>query len=114
MVDPKSRVAAVGIPPIVPESVETLARVQAAYRIGPALVDQAAIGVPALRPKQRIIDPTFGSIHIEIGRHHVKVASEYDRSAARQQLFRMDRKPLKPSQLIVELRPRRGGAVGQI
>jgi hypothetical protein len=83
-------------------------------RVGPALLHKAAIGVPYLGTEQRVIDPAFGGINIEIRRHDVVIAGEHDRLPGREQAPSMVRQPVEPAQLVIELRPRRGIAVRQV
>src|ERR1700680_2960215 len=45
MVDARSGVAAVSVPKIVPEGIDTLVRMECSQRIGPALADEASVGV---------------------------------------------------------------------
>ncbi len=78
-----------GVPEIFPERVDPLVRVQYPQGVGPALLDESAIGVAHFRPEQRVIDPALRRVDIEIGRHHVVVAGEHDRRAGRQQVFGM-------------------------
>jgi hypothetical protein len=54
---------------------------QRPQRVGPALLDKAAIGLPHLGPEQRVIDPSLRRINIEIGRHDIVIAGEHDRLA---------------------------------
>ena len=61
-----------GVSPIIPECVDALSRMQ--------LSD-------GVRPKQRVIEPAFGGIHIKIGRHNVVIAREHDPFVARDQAF---------------------------
>ena len=68
MIDAQSGVAGERVPEIFPERVDPLIGVQDPQRVGPALLDQAAIGVAHLRPEQRVIDPALGRIDIQIGR----------------------------------------------
>ena len=60
MIDAQTGVASEGIPEILPEGVDPLARMQRPQRVGPALLHKAAIGLPYLGPEQRVIDPAFG------------------------------------------------------
>ena len=48
MIDAQAGIAAIGVPEIVPEGVDDLARVQRAQRVGPALIQQTEIGRPYL------------------------------------------------------------------
>jgi hypothetical protein len=40
---------------------------QRPQRVGPALLDQATIGLPHLRPEQGVIDPALWRIDVESG-----------------------------------------------
>ena len=71
MIDAQPGVAGKGISEIFPEGVDPLVGMQRPQRVGPALRDQALIGVTHLGPEQRVIDPALRRINIEIGRHHV-------------------------------------------
>ena len=114
MIDAQTGIASEGIPEILPERVDPLARVQRPQRISPALLDKAAIGIPHLGAEQRVIDPAFGRVDVEIGGHDVVIAGEHDRLAGREQAPGMVRQPVEPAQLVIELRSRRGIAVRQI
>jgi Family of unknown function (DUF5681) len=82
VIDAQSGVAGKGVSEIFPEGVDPLPRVERPQRVGPALLDQAAIGIAHLRPEQRVIDPALRRIDVEIGRHHVEVAGENGRCSA--------------------------------
>ena len=58
--------------------------------------------------------PSARACRRRVGRHDVVVAGEHDRRAGREQLRGMRDQPLEPAQLVIELRPGRGIAVGQI
>src|SRR6516164_10747329 len=49
MIDAQTGIASKGVPKILPERVDPLARVQSPQRVGPALLHKAAICVPAAR-----------------------------------------------------------------
>ena len=68
VIDAQPGVAGKRVPEILPERVDPLIRVERPQRVGPALRDQAAVGVTHLRPEQRVIDPALGRIDIQIGR----------------------------------------------
>jgi hypothetical protein len=57
MVKSQPRVALEAVADIVPESVDALARMLFAQRVGPAQLDQAREGCAALRLDQRVIVP---------------------------------------------------------
>ena len=110
----KPGVAGKGVPEIFPERVDPLVGMQRPQRVGPALRDQAAIGVAHLRPEQGVIDPALRRIDVEIGRHDVEVAGQNGRRAAVQKAFGVARQPFEPAQLVIEFRARRRIAVRQI
>jgi len=85
MIDAQTGIASKGVPEILPERVDPLARVQSPQRVGPALLHKAAICVPYLGPEQRVIDPSLRRIDVEIGRHDVVIAGEHHRLAGREQ-----------------------------
>jgi hypothetical protein len=64
MIDGQSSIAGESIPEIFPEGVDPLARVQRPQRVGPALLQEPAIGGAHFRPKQGVIDPALGRIDI--------------------------------------------------
>src|SRR5215468_5988596 len=102
MIDTETCVAAERIPEIFPESVDPLTWIQGPQRVSPALRDKAAIGLPHLRAKQCVIDPSFRRINVEIGRHDIEVAGEHDRLAGREEFLGMLGQTLKPAQLVIE------------
>src|SRR4051794_20260954 len=114
MIDAQTGIASKGVPEILPERVDSLAWVQSPQGVGPALLHKAAICVPYLGPEQRVINPAFRRVDIEIGRHDVVIACEYDRLPGRQQAIGMLCQPIEPAQLVIELRSRSGIAVWQI
>ena len=70
-----------GVSPIIPERVDALSRVQLSDGVRPSLRNETPVGIPHLRPKQRVIEPAFGGIHIKIGRHKVVIARSTTRSS---------------------------------
>ena len=56
MIDAQTGVAGKGVPEILPECVDPLTGMQRPQRVGPALCDQAAVGVAHFRPEQGVID----------------------------------------------------------
>ena len=57
VIDPEARIAAPGIPEIIPEGVDRLVGVEVADGIGPALGKQAAIRLAALRLEEGVLQP---------------------------------------------------------
>ena len=51
MIDAQAGVAGKGVPEIFPERIDPLARIKRPQRVGPALRDQAAVGLAHLRPE---------------------------------------------------------------
>ena len=109
MVDAQSCVAAVGVPEIIPEGIDTLVRMECSQRVGPALGDEASIGVADFRSEQRVVYPSLRLVDVEIGGHDVVVAGKHDGPAAGEKCFGMGGEPVKPSQLEIELRTGRRG-----
>jgi hypothetical protein len=68
MIDAQTCVAGEGVTKILPERIDAPARVQLPQRVGPALRDKQAVGFPHLGPEQRVIDPSFRRVDVEIGR----------------------------------------------
>ena len=71
-------IARIGVPEIIPEGVDALARMKRAERVGPALANKPAVRLAHLRPKQRIVHPALRLVDVEIGRHHVVIAGKHD------------------------------------
>ena len=103
MVNAQTRVASVRVPKVIPEGVDALVRMQAAQGVGPALGKKAAERVAHLGPKQRVVQPAFWLVDVKLGRHDVKISSEYDRSPGRYKLAGVVDQALEPTQLIIEL-----------
>jgi hypothetical protein len=66
MIDAQPGVAGKGIPEIFPEGVDPLARMQRPQRIGPPVLDKAAISIAHLRPEQGVIDPALWRINVNV------------------------------------------------
>src|SRR5215218_5888209 len=114
MIEPQAGVAAPGVPEVIPEGIDPFVRMERAYSVGPALIDEAAIGKPDLGAEERVIDPTLRLVDVEFGRHDVEIAGEHHRHTAFQELGGVRGKTLEPSELVVELRPGCRIAVRQI
>src|SRR5208282_1661313 len=78
MIDSKARVPGPRIPEIIPEGVDPFTRMKRAQRVSPALREQTLKGFPHLGTKQRVRDPPFRLVHVEVSWHHVEVAREHD------------------------------------
>src|SRR6187402_2824361 len=104
MIEPQAGVAAPGVPEVIPEGIDPFVRMERAYSVGPALIDEAAEGEPDLGAEERVIDPTLRLVDVEFGRHDVEIAGEHHRHAAFQELGGVRGKTLEPSELVVELR----------
>src|ERR1700685_945546 len=114
MIDALAGVARIVISEVVPKGVAGLLWMQLAKRVSPSHRDQIGERAPYLRQKERILKPVFGLIDIDFGRDNVVVAGENDRLRSGDQFLCVFRKALQPSQLVIELRPGRGIAVGQV
>ena len=53
-----------GVPKVIPEGIDPFVRMERAYSVGPALIDEAAIGKPDLGAEERVIDPTLRLIRV--------------------------------------------------
>src|SRR4051794_12073183 len=114
MVDAQPGIPGKGVPEILPEGVDPLARVHCPQSVRPALFYKPTVGVPHLGPKQRVINPALRRIDVELRRHDVVIAGEHDWLAACEQRLRVLRQPVKPAQLVVEFETGRGIAVRQV
>ena len=65
MVDAQPCVAAVSVPEIIPKGIDTLVRMECSQRIGPALSDEASIGVSDFRAKQGVVYPSLWLVDVE-------------------------------------------------
>src|ERR1700730_170526 len=83
-------------------------------RVCPSLLEQPMIGRSCLRSEQRIVDPTFGFVDVDVRGHHVVIAGENDRGISTHELGGTDGQTLEPPQLVIEFRAGRGIAVGKI
>jgi hypothetical protein len=83
-------------------------------RIRPPLRHQPVKGGADLGAEQRVVHPALGLVDVEVGRHDIVIAGQHDRDVLREEARGVFPEPLKPAQLIVELRPRGGIAVRQI
>src|SRR5215212_9373927 len=114
MIEPQAGVAAPCVPEVIPEGIDPFVRMERAYSVGPALIDEAAIGEPDLGAEERVVNPALRLVDVEFGRHDVEIAGEHHRHTAFQELGGVRGKTLEPSELVVELRPGRRIAVRQI
>src|SRR5260370_41119950 len=89
MIDAQSGVAAVVGPEIVPKGIDALVRMECSQRIGPALSDEALIGVADFRAEQSIVYPSLRLVNVEIGGHDVVVAGEHNGRATGEKRFGM-------------------------
>ena len=67
MVDAQSGVAAISVPEIIPEGIDTLVRMECSQRVGPALGHEASMGVADFRAEEGVVDPSLRLIDVEIG-----------------------------------------------
>src|SRR5271163_3375218 len=114
MIDAQAGVASEIISEVIPESVDALVRMKLAQGVGPALSDQVGKGLSRFGTKERVFHPAFGLVNIDLGRDHVVVAGENGGRVGSEENLRVFRQALEPTELVVELGPRRGIAVGQI
>src|SRR2546428_533818 len=114
VIDAQPRVALPVLAEVIPERVDRFVRMPRADRIDPSLLQQPLVALAALGLQQRILAPGARVVDIEVRRHHVVVAREHHRMAARPQALRMLDQALEPRQLVIELRPGLRIAVRQI
>ena len=114
MVDAQARVALEGVPPVFPEGVDALLRMQLADGVGPALGEKVRIGFPDLRAEQRIVAPALRRINVEIRRHDIEIADQRGGKIEGQKVGRVGLQPLEPTQLVVEFGTWRRIAVRQV
>ena len=112
MIDAQTRVASIRIAEIIPERIDSFARMERPNRVCPTLLEQPMIGRSCLRPEQRVVHPTFGFVHVDLGGDHIVIAGENDRGISTDEIGGPDRQALEPSQLVIELGSGRGIAVG--
>src|SRR6476620_6963387 len=105
MVDADAGIALEGVAKVIPEREDLLAGIKLAQRVGPPLVDELAIRRARLWKEERVLDPVFRLLRVELRRDHVVIARQHDRRFARDQLRSMQREPLEPLELVIELRP---------
>ncbi|SPA54885.1 protein of unknown function [Cupriavidus taiwanensis] len=109
--------AGIGLPvpaEVIPEGVDRRVGMVLAQRIGPALRQQACVGIAAFRLQQGILAPGTRVVDVLVGRHHVVVTGQHHRVAAVEEFLRMRDQPFEPGELVVELRPRLRVAVRQV
>jgi hypothetical protein len=97
MIDPEPSVTSVCVSKIIPELINALVRAKRPQRVGPALVNESAVGVPDFRAEQCVVQPALRLLDIKIGRHDDVVCGEDDRRASIKKLFRVGREPPKPT-----------------
>jgi hypothetical protein len=114
MVDAQPGVPAVGVPEIIPESIDAFVRMNLSERIGPTLRDEIAIGGSNLRTEERVIEPTLRLVDVHIRGHDVEIASQDDLITSREKVGSVLGQPFEPTKLVVELRSRRRIAVRQV
>src|SRR5688572_2489542 len=64
VVDPNAGIALEGIPPIVPEGVDSLVRMELAQGVGPALLDQLRELLSGLRREESVLGPALRLVHV--------------------------------------------------
>src|SRR5215207_7017982 len=79
MIEPQAGVAAPRVPEVIPEGIDPLVRMECAYSVGPALIDEAAEGEPDLGAKERVVNPALRLVDVKFGRHDVEIAGEHHR-----------------------------------
>src|SRR5271155_6158777 len=114
MIDAQASIAAEVVSEVIPESVDALVRMQLAQGVGPALSDQVGKGLSRFGAEERVVHPAFRLVNIDLSRDHVVVAGENDGRVGSEEILRVFRQALEPTELVVELGPRRRIAVGQI
>jgi hypothetical protein len=114
MVNVQVRVTGPGVPEVVLEGVDALAGVTSAHSVGPAWGHQIMECRADLRPEQRIVGPALRLVDVELGRHDVVVTRENHLLARGQQLGCMCGQAFELAEFVVELRPGRRIAVGQV
>ena len=75
---------------------------QRSQGVRPALRNEPTEIFAHLDAEQRVVDPSFGFVDVELGRHHVIVAGEHDRRAAREKFGGMGDQAIEPTELEVE------------
>src|SRR5579872_1598647 len=114
MIDAQPGVAAVGITKVVPEGINALARMQLAYRVLPTSRNESSECLADLGPEERIVEPSFRLIDVELSRHDVVIAGENNRFVRAKKCIRVLRQTLEPAELVIELRTGCRIAVGKI
>src|ERR1700737_2634332 len=74
VVDAQTRVSRIGVPKIIPEGVNPLARMKRAQRVGPALFRQRMKGSPHFGAKKSIVEPAFRLVDVQLPSHYVVAA----------------------------------------
>ena len=83
-------------------------------RVSPSHLGKLGVRGARRRLKQRVFDKRFYRVDIEVGRHHVVVASQDDGDFLIKKVGSVIQQPIEPVQFVVEFRARLRIAVGQI
>ena len=99
---------------IVPIGPDPALRIMRGQCVGPAITEQAEIGIARFALHQRVVGHCRGRPDIAVMRNHVVVTQNDRRNFFRCNLGHSGPQPLHPAQFVVKLRARLGIAIGQI
>lgn len=114
MIDPKTGVALEAVSPVRPEGVDPLVWMQVPDGVSSPPLNQTRISLPDFRSQKSVVDPSLGLVNIKIARRDVVVPGQDDGDIELEEFICIFLKLAKPSQLVVEFRPRRWISVWQI
>src|SRR3954467_12648142 len=103
MIDADAGVALERVPPIVPEGVDPLIRMQMPDRVSPALSDELAILLASVGREQSVLRPAFRLVDVDVCRDDVVVADQDRGQLAVEQALRMRLQRVEPGELVIEL-----------
>jgi hypothetical protein len=83
-------------------------------RVRPAGSPQLRVGRAGRRLQQRVVFVRSRRVDVEVGRHHVVVASQDDGDFLIQKVGSVIQQPMEPVQFVVKFRTRLRIAVGQL
>ena len=89
MVDTDPGIALKRVPPVVPEGVDALIRVELHDRVRPPLPEELSKLLARFRRVERVLEPTFGLVDIALRRDHVVIAQDDGRKIALDEVLRM-------------------------
>ena len=112
VINAQTGVAHISISKVIPERIDLCVGMQDPYGIGPSLAKQSRERFTHLDSEQGIVNPSLWFVYIPRCGNDVVVPGKDHWGTSGDELGGMSDQAIKPAQFVVELRTRRGVAVG--